>query len=333
MTYLRQHGIRNLQELGTGAVLGKLWKGFLESDPAMPTGPLRASSLGSEVSEPFALGTRFCRVHGSPFPYWVGAATAGIRGTQMVRALLEAGLPAILDPCERSLDQDLKEIGLTLEPLEISERLGVAFRPSTETEVCAAAFQHRIRLAEAEGYEHPSDTLICFRFRGAHRDSQGRSKALRRLLVSARDPETARRFSAPPAPDRVEALVAAGRLSAEEGHIAASMPLCSELCAVAGTDDGPDLTTLLPTFLRLSRQSREQHGYHEEILVGAGGALGCPETLACAFMLGADFVQPAIPPPRRHRIRGSLCYQRLGRRIATLRDRARSHGPWFQSGK
>ncbi len=291
MDYLRDRGVTELEELGPGKVLQKLWAA--------------ASNAARKLGDPV-----FRRDYGLRHAYVAGAPTAGIRTPEMVIHLGKKGFLSFLDVAAEQMQDAIRQVVRSLGP---EGSFGVSLRPPAadappeaahqEDRLVSAALEQGVRHAEAVGYHRITPALVRFRFTGAGQ---------RHLLAQVTRPATATLFLGP-APEKIVAsLVAVGELTAEEGETARQLPMCSDLCVMTGTADGADMATLLPAVLRLRDTSTQGHG--KRIRVGAGGAIGTPEAVACAFLLGADFVQTgavnmasveaAVPPSVKELLAG-----------------------------
>lgn len=326
MDHLRSQGITAVEELGPGKVLTKLWA---RSAPAVEASENPATEApttdtvsppGPSVGNPAAdqLGdAMFRREYGVRYAYVAGSPMPGTRTPAMAKALARAGLLGLLDafpddePCAVTIRRLVDELGSV-------ERLGVSVRPDApfvpgphrEADILDAALDAGLRNAEAMAYAHPTPALVRFRFHGAHRTPVGQPVAVQRLLVHVGSADTAQSFLDPAPTALVDTLVNRGALTADEGAIARELPVASDLCTHADGRSPVELTTLLPTLQRLRDRATERHG--TRVRVGAGGALGTPEALACAFFLGADFVLPGavhltspesgLPSELRHRL-------------------------------
>jgi PfaD family protein len=91
----------------------------------------------------------------------------------------------------------------------------------------------------------------------------------------------------------LDSLVAAGKLTAEEGQLARQLPIAEDFTVEAdsgGHTDNRPLVALLPTILGLRNEIASARGYRRPIRIGAAGGLGTPGAVAAAFALGAAFV-------------------------------------------
>jgi trans-AT polyketide synthase/acyltransferase/oxidoreductase domain-containing protein len=301
MEFLLNHGVRELEELGPGKVLRKLWA-TATADLALRAAPTEGSSPTVERVTGEELGDEaFRRDYGVRYAYLVGSPASGIRTAELVTTLGKAGLLGYLDSFAadpqgraRAIDQVSHRLGpggCFGVSLRQNERQGSGVVGSLEEEMVEVALHRGVRFAEAAGYGAVTPALVRFRLQGAYRDEAGKPVAVHRLLALVSRPGLASQFLNSPPQEMVASLVGKGVLTAGEGEIARHVPLASDLCAVSGTGEGADMSTLLPTILRLRDRAAVERGGSEKVRVGAGGAIGTPEAVACAFLLGADFVQ------------------------------------------
>ncbi len=301
MDYFLAHGVAKVEELGPGKVLRKLWATASETATSPAETPPIATTLAREPQITVArkgaetLGDAgFRRDYGLRYAYVAGAPAPGVRTVEWVTSLGRAGLLGFLDSPEKdAVTRAAHTLGAG-GPFGVSLHANAVHSPngngSVEDHTVATALEHGVRFAEVNGYTGITPALLRFRFRGAHRDTARQPIARRFLLALVSRPNIARQFLSPAPNELVTSLVAQGALTAIEGEIARELPIASDVCAVPDPSDATDLTTLLPTIQRLRDQVAAAHGHQHPSRVGAGGAIGTPEAVACAFLLGADFV-------------------------------------------
>jgi trans-AT polyketide synthase/acyltransferase/oxidoreductase domain-containing protein len=71
------------------------------------------------------------------------------------------------------------------------------------------------------------------------------------------------------------------------------MPVAADVCVESdsgGHTDAGSPYALMPAMARLRDELSARHGYPTPVRLGAAGGLGSPESVAAAFVLGADFV-------------------------------------------
>src|SRR6185437_7551719 len=102
--------------------------------------------------------------------------------------------------------------------------------------------------------------------------------------------EVAGQFLSPASDAMLRALVAEGRITAEEAKLAAGIPVAEDITAEAdsgGHTDNRALTVLLPRLIALGDEIAATHGYAVLPRVGAAGGIGTPAAVAAAFAAGS----------------------------------------------
>ncbi|MCH9647435.1 MAG: ACP S-malonyltransferase [Deltaproteobacteria bacterium] len=303
LQYLADRSVSEVEELGPGKVLTKMWAKFVEvANPAgtdtgrvenntsrPATGGSPKDSVGQNLGS-----AEFRSAYGLDLAYLPGSSAPGMRTAQFVAAASRSRLFAFLDVQGESREEIRAEIAETARLC--SGPFGICLWQGGEDSQLEAvlvdeALSQQVRSIEALGYYRITPALVRFRFRGAHRDREGQAVVPHRLLASVSRVGTASLFLNPPPHKIIEDLLHQKLLTAEEGEIARDVPLASDLCALTGSSHGTDLSTLLPSLLQLRDRLAPPSSPRRRVPVGAGGALGTPDALACAFFLGADFVQ------------------------------------------
>ncbi|MBB5862366.1 PfaD family polyunsaturated fatty acid/polyketide biosynthesis protein [Xanthomonas arboricola] len=248
-----------------------------------------ADSLGDEG---------FRADHGLRYAYLAGAMYKGISSADLVIAMGRAGMLGYLGA--GGMTFDALEVAL----VRIRERLpgGEAYgmnllcsldRPDIEDHTVDMYLHHGVRFVEAAAFIRITPSLVRFRLHGIRRDAHGHAVSPRRILAKVSRPEVASAFMRPPPEEIVRALVAAGRLTAEEAEIGAGIPMSEDICVESDsgghTDQGVAFA-LLPAMFALRDAAMKEHGYRRRIRVGAAGGIGTPHAVAAAFIMGAAFV-------------------------------------------
>ena len=301
MSALLHRGVDEVVELGPGRVLTDLWAA-VRKQPA----PVAAEPAEPVVPVPVAAGVRaerlgsadFRRDYGVRYAYLAGAMFKGVASTALVVRLARAGLMGFFGAGGLTLeevDAAIREIRAALGP---DARFGMNLLatpddPAAERETVALYLRHDVRNVEAAGYTQPTAGAVSFRFTGAHRAPDGTPVAVRRVLAKVSRPEVATAFLRPPAPELLAKLVADGGLTAEEAEVASLLPVASDMCVEAdsgGHTDAGSPYALMPAMRRLRDEAVARYRYPGGVRLGAAGGIGSPESVAAAFVLGADFV-------------------------------------------
>ncbi|MGV9910130.1 ACP S-malonyltransferase [Streptomyces tendae] len=260
------------------------------------SGPAAAGPAGVA---PERLGSAAFRAdYGVRYAYLAGSMYKGIASTELVARMARAGLLGYFGT--GGLRTERIEAAIATLRAELGPDGGFGMNllhalhdPPLEEATVRLFLRHRVRFVEASGFTQPTRALVLYRLSGAHRDGTGRAVAPNRLLAKVSRPEVATAFMEPPPQTLVRGLLAEGLLTAAEAEAGRALPLAGEVCAEAdsaGHTDAAVAYTLMPATTGLRDRIVAERGYPDGIRVGAAGGLGAPESLAAAFVLGADFV-------------------------------------------
>ncbi|MFB6780695.1 PfaD family polyunsaturated fatty acid/polyketide biosynthesis protein [Streptomyces sp. NPDC056352] len=328
MLHLAAEGVREITEIGPGRVLTGFWDSALAESiqakpqsppeqapprvpvPPPPTTPAASASAAPAASPaagparvldlaPQDLGSaEFREDHGVRWSYASGSMFRAIASTALVARMARAGLLGFYGAGGVTLPELADAIGTIRADAGPDARFGVNLLhdpedPAHEAATVDLCLRHDIRSVEAAAYLRVTEPLVRFRFSGAHRDPDGTPVAVRHIVAKVSRPEVAEAFARPAPAALVARLAADGRLTREEAEVAALLPVAGDICAEAdsaGHTDGAAAMTLMPAMTRLRDEVMRRHRYPRRIRIGASGGLGTPESLAAAFVLGADFV-------------------------------------------
>ncbi len=248
---------------------------------------------------PERLGSAAFRAdQGACAAYVLGGMVKGISSVRLVRTAAKVGYLAFFGAGGMKPEAVREAVAeLSADPGPIAP-WGVNFLhnpllPAQEDALVDVLLANGVRRIEASAFVSITPALVRYRLCGLGFDSQGRPVPRQRILAKVSHPELGRRFMAPPPPELVAGLLAAGRLTAEEAHAAEKLPLADDVCAEADsgghTDRRPSFA-LIPAFLRLREETAQAYPDLRQVRIGAAGGIGAPEAVAAAFVLGADFV-------------------------------------------
>ncbi|MFI6182316.1 ACP S-malonyltransferase [Nonomuraea sp. NPDC051191] len=318
LRYLMAQGVSELEEIGPGDVLGKLWQVTRRhppepapqepATPARPVTPVVREPVTPAVQEPVTPAAREAGVvlgsaefradYRVRHAYLAGSMFKGIASADLVIRMGRAGLMGFFGAGGLTPDEiaaALDTIQGTLGPdgaygVNLLHGLG---EEGLERETVDLLLRRDVRHIEAAAYPHLTAPLVRYRYSGAHRDASGRPVAVRHVVAKVSRPEVAAAFMRPAPKAVLERLVREGALSAAEAEVAAELPVSADVCVEAdsaGHTDGRSPYALMPAILRLRDEAMAAHGYARRIRVGASGGIGAPEAAAAAFVLGADFI-------------------------------------------
>ncbi len=245
------------------------------------------------------LGSRsFCETCGSRFAYVVGEMARGIATSEMVIAAVRAGFVGFFGSA-----------GLRPEPVRdaiiaIREAVGpdaawganLIHSPDhieRERQAVDVFLKEGVRNVSASGFMTHSRDMVRFSASGLARGADGEITRATRVFAKISRPEVAEVFIAPPPPEMLEALVAAGDITPEQADLQASLPVAEFITVESdsgGHTDGRPMTALFPVICTLRDRLAALHDYRRPVLLGAAGGIGTPGSAAAAFALGADYV-------------------------------------------
>jgi trans-AT polyketide synthase/acyltransferase/oxidoreductase domain-containing protein len=246
------------------------------------------------------LGDRsFCEVHGTRFPYVVGAMANGIASTEIVIAAARGDMLGFFGSAGLVPERVLKAINeLQTALLPEGRAFGMNLihsphEPEIEQGVVELYLKHGITRVSASAYMDLTPMVVQYACSGLTRGADGSIERKNYLFAKISGPEVAERFLRPAPQAILDKLVAAGKLTAEEAALARHVPVAEDITVEAdsgGHTDNQILTAVFPTVLNLKKQICAEQGYQRPVRVGAAGGLGTPDAVAAAFSLGAAYV-------------------------------------------
>ena len=246
------------------------------------------------------LGDRaFCEVHGLRFPYVVGEMARAITTSRMVIAMARAGMLGFfgaggLSPAsvEKAIDEMQTALGKD-GPAFGANLIHSPHSPELENTIAELYLARGVRRICASAFMGLTPAVVLCAAKGLWRDPAGQIQRRTHLFAKLSRPEVAEAFMSPAPAAMLDALVRAGKLSAEEAALAAHVPVAEDITAEAdsgGHTDNRPLAALFPVLQAQRDQLVRRHGYQRNIRLGAAGGLGTPAAVAAAFALGAAYV-------------------------------------------
>ncbi len=244
------------------------------------------------------LGDRsFNEAHGVRFPYVTGAMANGIATTDIVIAMARANMLGFYGAAGLSF-QRVQE---ALDRLEAAKLDDLAWgmnlihspaEPALEEAVADSYLRRGVRRVEAAAFLALTPSIVRYAASGL-REERGRIVRANHVFAKISRPEVAKHFLAPAPAAMLDALVRAGKLSADEARLARFVPIAEDVTVEAdsgGHTDNQALTAIFPVIVSLRDAMMAEHGYQRPIRVGAAGGLGTPRSVAAAFSMGAAYV-------------------------------------------
>lgn len=247
------------------------------------------------------LGDRsFNEVHGVRFPYVTGAMANGIATTDIVIAMCKAGMLGFFgaaglrkDRVAAAIDEIEAAVGDGDSATWGSNLIHSPNEPALEEAVVDLYLERRVRRVSAAAFMSLTPSVVRYSASGLYQDADGRIQRRNHLFAKISRPEVARRFMGPAPEEMLQALVAQGKITADEARLARLVPVAEDYTVEAdsgGHTDNQSLTSLFPTLCRLRDEMVAEHGFTRPIRLGAAGGLGTPSAVAAAFSLGAAYV-------------------------------------------
>ncbi len=319
--YLMGVGEFEFEELGSGDVLTKLVKTIKRrSTPIKVEVPVHkpepapainnpSSSVDSSVNMPkkdssnqftaHNMGSEsFRKDYKLKYAYYAGAMYKGIASKELVVKMGKAGLMAFLGTGGVSLEVAEESIRFIQRELNHGESYGVNFLHTPgdvegELRLVDRYLALNVPIIEASAFTHVTPALVKYKLKGAKRLANGKIETSNKIIAKISRPELARAFLSPPPKDILQKLIQGNHITEQEAQLGANIPIANDICAESnsgGHTDGAVAQVLLPTMARMAKSLCAEFGYEQKVRVGAAGGLGTPESIASAFLMGADFV-------------------------------------------
>ena len=246
-----------------------------------------------------ALGSaRFQREFGVSLNYVAGAMYKGIASSDLVVAMGRAHLLAYFGAGGLSFEEVIPQVRRIQTSLNRGEPYGVnllcnLISPAAEERMAALIVECDVPCVEAAAFTQITRSLVWLRLQGARKRHDGGVTFARKIMAKLSRPEVAEAFLLPPPASIVSALYSDGRLTRDEASLAPTVSMVDAICAEADsgghTDHGVALA-LIPAMAQLRAKYSGQFRSSRAPFLGAAGGIGTPESVAAAFILGADFV-------------------------------------------
>jgi trans-AT polyketide synthase/acyltransferase/oxidoreductase domain-containing protein len=269
----------------------------------LPTRESRPSDFAVLATLPAAypewLGDRqFNEAHGVRFPYVAGEMANGIATAEMVIAMAQAGMMGFFGAGGLGYERVEAGVAAIADALGNRAPWGVNLihspdEPELEDRVADLLIRRGVLRISASAFMALTPSVVRCAAAGLTVDGSGQIVRRHHVFAKISRAEVAAQFMAPPPADMLQALVAAGKLTANEAELAQRLPVAEDITVEGdsgGHTDNQTLVALVPRILALRDEISARHGYTRGIRVGAAGGLGTPAAVAAAFALGAAYV-------------------------------------------
>ena len=240
----------------------------------------------------------FRHAHGVRFAYVSGAMANGIASTEIVEAMVRAGMIGIFG----AAGLPIEKVDSAIDRLERSLNGSAAYGfnlihspndANLESAVVDLYLRRGVRLVEASAYLDLTPSVVRYRVAGLRRDGQGRVVAGNRVIAKISRVEVASKFLAPPPARLLQGLIASGGITEEQAEWSAHLPMADDITAEAdsgGHTDNQPAIVLLPTMLALRDRLAAEHGFDRPPRIGAAGGISTPWASAAALAMGASYL-------------------------------------------
>jgi trans-AT polyketide synthase/acyltransferase/oxidoreductase domain-containing protein len=205
--------------------------------------------------------------HGTRYPYICGEMANGIATVEMVAAMASQEMLGFFGAAGLSIGRTEKALAeLALLCGERAWGTNLIHSPSDpehEEETVNLYLRHRVRRVSASAFMAMRPGLVRYSATGLRQRPDGSVHRKNHLFAKVSRAEVARHFLSPPPAAMLDALVASGSISAEEGRLARLVPVAEQITVEAdsgGHTDNRPLTVLLPAILALADELREHFG-------------------------------------------------------------------------
>ena len=246
------------------------------------------------------LGDRgFTIANGVKFPYVIGEMARGIATARMTVEGVRAGVMAFFGSAGLdlgSIEDGIREIQAALGPETGGWGANLIHNLHDDRLELATVdlfLRLGVRCVSASAFMRLQPAIVLYAAKGLRRGADGRVVRAGRIFAKVSRDEVARQFLSPAPEPMLRALVAEGRLTAEEADLASRIPVAEDLTAEAdsgGHTDNRPMTVLLPRLIGLRDAIAAEYNYPVVPRVGAAGGLGTPGAVAAAFATGAAYV-------------------------------------------
>lgn len=306
--YLMGKHITDYQELGRG-ILTKMVKEIRENcSPMVELSPFSANGhtvkkLSVEKNKipesAQKLGSAaFRKEYGVDYSYVAGGMYKGIASKALVARMAKAKMLSYLGTAGMSLKEISQNIDALQECLSFDAPYGMNLihdmrHPIFEMQTVELYLEKGITNIEASAFMQVTEAVVYFLAKGLEKSENGEIIRKHKIMAKISRPEVAEAFMSPAPEKLLSRLLEGGKITEEQAALAQRTPVCYDLCVEAdsgGHTDAGIAMVLLPAIQRLRDDIQKKFQYPHSIRVGLAGGIGTPQSIASAFVMGADFV-------------------------------------------
>ena len=307
--YLMGKGIEMYQEIGS-EILGKMVKEIRNNCTPIYESTTKISSktnTSSYIEEekvikgflPENLGSKVFRdTYGIRCSYLAGAMYKGIASKELIVRMGKSGLMGFLGTGGLSLSRIEEDLQFIQQELSNGQSYGMNLlhnivNQTLEWDTVLLFLKYKVYHIEASAFMQITLPLVYYRIKGIRKESSGKLVCDHKIIAKISHPKVAEAFMKPPPERYVKRLLEQGKITKEQAEWAKEIPMSYDICVEAdsgGHTDGGVALVLLPSIQSLRKDIVGTYTYPEPISIGLAGGIGTPQAVACAFVMGADFV-------------------------------------------
>ncbi|WP_044199636.1 ACP S-malonyltransferase [Dyadobacter tibetensis] len=226
------------------------------------------------------------------YSYVVGSMYRGISSAEMVIKLARSGILSFFGSNELPLDVVQQNVNQIQEALKGKHPFGVAVRynpndTNYDMQLIDLCLQLGVKNIEVSAYLQLTPALIRFKAKGMRRDVKGNPMNEHRIMAKVSRPEVAETFFQPPSQGDLVKLVEHGLITDQQAQDVSKVSIADDICVESETVGA---LVLLPSIILLQKQIIKKFPEAIKVRIGLSGGIGTPQAIACAYVLGADFV-------------------------------------------
>jgi trans-AT polyketide synthase, acyltransferase and oxidoreductase domains len=145
---------------------------------------------------------------------------------------------------------------------------------------------------EVSAFMQITPSLIRYKAQGIEKNN-GTANTKNKIIAKVSRPEIAEQFMSPAPEKIIQGLLEQDKIDAMQAELLKKIPVADDICVEAdsgGHTDRGVASVLMPAMLRLRDDMMSKYNYAKKICIGAAGGISTPQSMASAFILGADFV-------------------------------------------
>jgi len=296
--FLMEKGNIAHEEIG-GTILTKMINEIKGSSSPLKEEKPAAAAPDQKASLATRLGSQaFREEYGIKYAYLAGAMYRGIASRELVVRMAKAGMMGFVGTGGLSLEAIEKNIQYIQNELTDGQAYGMNLLhnlhdPAFEMTTVELYLKYGVRKLEASAYMQITKSLVYYRLKGLRKDPNGMVICDNKILAKISRPEVAEVFMRPAPEKIVNRLLEEGLITAEQAALSKGVPMSYDIIVEAdsgGHTDAGVAMVLLPSIQQLRTTIQKEEQYAQSIRVGLAGGIGTPQAVACAYMMGADFI-------------------------------------------